>query len=170
MLEIFPLCLMCSWAFVAETKWEESGEWKTICWGTIRTLFFLVGTSNGQNCLSSRGCTYSVNKNEEFPWNCISVEMHDWKCVLLNCCVVVSVNLWIVKGSGRAGSQFESWRCWVVNWCEIDLHQGSHQIAYALSVFIGPSSLVSERRLRSSGQYRACDNRGNMRRENNVFV
>jgi hypothetical protein len=34
-----------------------------------------------------------VNKNEEFLWNCINVEMHDRKCVLLNCCVIVFVNL-----------------------------------------------------------------------------
>ncbi len=79
-------------------------------------------------------------RNEEFPWNCINVKMHDRKCVLLNCCVIGSVCLWIVKGLGKVGSQFESWRCWAVNWCEIDLRQGSHQIVYALSVFIGPSS------------------------------
>ncbi len=48
--------------------------------------------------------------------------------------------------------------------------QGSHQIVYALSVFIGPSSFGIKARLRSYDQYRADNDRGNMRRENNVFI
>jgi hypothetical protein len=34
-----------------------------------------------------------VNKNEEFLLNCISVEIYDKKSVLLDCCVVVFVDL-----------------------------------------------------------------------------
>jgi hypothetical protein len=48
--------------------------------------------------------------------------------------------------------------------------QGSHQIVYALSVFIGPSSFGIRARLRSCDQYKVDNDRGNMRRENNVFV
>ncbi len=48
--------------------------------------------------------------------------------------------------------------------------QGSHQIVYAMSVFIRPSSFGVRVRLRSCGQYRVDDDRGNMRRENNVFI
>jgi len=66
-------------------------------------------------------------------------------------CMTGNVCCWIVASLGRSVS--ESLRnqgeqeaslslgdCWAINWCEIDLRQGSHQIVYALSVFIGPSS------------------------------
>jgi hypothetical protein len=42
-----------------------------------------------------------VNKNEEFLLNCSSVEIYDRKSVLLDCCVVVSVDLCVVEDQGE---------------------------------------------------------------------
>jgi len=115
MLEIFR----CVWGVVElmlqkieERKWGERqvGNKKSrIC------LIFLCELASEGKCLSFRGCTQSVNKNEKFLLNYISVEIYDRKSVLLDCCVVVSVDLWVVEDQGEWGSQIEVWRCWAVN-------------------------------------------------------
>jgi hypothetical protein len=71
----------------------------------------------------------------------IGVEAHDRKCESSNCCVDVSISLWIIEKSGRAGSSlsFGDGKLSVV-WDRFAerRRQGPYQMVYASSVSIGP--------------------------------
>ncbi len=101
MLEIFR----CVWG-VVELMLQKTEEGK---WGERQVgskslgicLIFLCELASEGKRLCFRGCTQYVNKNEEFLLNYISVEIYDKKSVLLDCCVVVSVDLWVVEDQGE---------------------------------------------------------------------
>jgi len=94
--ETFPLRLMCSWALVAELNERNQEKWRTICEEPSWPSSFCIRASKGQNCLSSRGCTYFVDKK----WR-ISLELYQWRDAWPEVCVVELLRRWVSRSVNR---------------------------------------------------------------------
>jgi len=76
---------------------------------TLGPSSFCIRTSNGQNCLSSRGCTYSVNKN----WR-ISLELSQCRDAWPEVCVVELLSRWVGQSVNREGIRESRKPDWVL--------------------------------------------------------
>jgi hypothetical protein len=65
---------------------------------TLGPFSFCIRASNGQNCLSFRGCTYYVNKK----WR-ISLELSQCRDAWPEVCVVELLNRWVGESVNREG-------------------------------------------------------------------
>jgi len=99
-------------------------------------------TADGKNCLSCRGCTYSVNENEEFLFEIASV----WKYMIgsVSRWIVVSMRLSVCESLRNQGEQEAVWVLEMESYQQVwnrfveHRRQGPHQMVYASSVFTGP--------------------------------